>query len=940
DEIIKEYFLQSIEYYFEQTKDVAKYTGIIYSVIKRFDDMYMQRKKEKSLFSFSDISHFCLNILIQDGKPSEAADVIRNKYTQIVIDEYQDINKIQDIIIEAVSGKDIGENNRFMVGDIKQSIYRFRLAEPKIFLEKYHSYSEDKESPERRIDFTKNFRSRENVIDSVNYLFKMLMSDTLGGVDYSDKKSQLYAGADYPDYSQYPDISELSEREKKMIEASEFYIIDKDSEEDNLSEDDEDTARIEDMKNSEVEASLAAKRIRELIESEFKIYDKENKKWRTVTYGDIVILLLYPKDKAVIYSKILEENGIPAYTKSDAGFFDLTEIMTVTDILKIIDNPLQDIEMISVMYSPIFSFSADELLEIKLYDRKKYIYNNMKSIAEEYIDESEIKTKIKNFLAMYDRWKEISVKLTISELLERIYNESNYYNYIGILFDGKIKQANLDKLIKKSEEFENGKINCLTDFIKYAQQLRENKGTSDGEAVLSSENNDVVRITSIHKSKGLEFPVVIIGGLAARFNMNDLKAEVLTDDEIGVGLSYFKPVMAYGEAIPKYKEKTLMHNVIRMILKRETYSEELRVLYVALTRAEEKLILIGTSSKQIDKKIADISSNYLEDGVISAYDRLNRSSSFFDWIAMALSRHISGECLRGGVFERGKMYDESKWHIEILKREECVSFNKEDIAENKSENMNIQKKFECFIQKAENMQTGEREKIFSNLSWVYPYSDDALLPSKESISQIKRMNLEMLNDETAADNISLKRPRFSDAKESSQAAVGYGTAYHEVLEFIDFSVINSIEDVKREKERILAEEKIVKETADKVDERKIYRFISSEIGQRIRNTKKVYKETPFVISLSPYEVYSDEKYKDSKKGILVNGIIDLYFEEKGKIILVDYKTDSVKKSSREDILKRYEVQLKIYKKALEKSTGKEVSEYGLYLISADEFLRY
>ncbi|MBR1737084.1 MAG: UvrD-helicase domain-containing protein, partial [Firmicutes bacterium] len=524
DEIMKEYFSQNIEYYFEQTKNVAKYTGIIYYVIKRFDEMYMQRKKEKSLFSFSDISHFCLNILIEDGKPTETAQGIRSRFTQIVIDEYQDINKIQDSIIEAVSGKYIGENNRFMVGDIKQSIYRFRLAEPKIFLEKYHSYSDNAESLERRIDFTKNFRSRDSVIDSVNYLFKMLMSDQLGGVDYSDKKSQLYVGAEYPDYSEYPDISEYSERDRKILEASEFYIIDKDSDEDISGDDDEDTARIEDMKNSEIEASLAAKRIRELIESEFKIYDKENKKWRTVNYGDIVILLLYPKEKAVIYSKILEENGIPSYTKSDAGFFDLTEIMTVTDILKIIDNPLQDIELISVMYSPIFSFSADELLEIKLYDRKNYIYNNMKNIIEEYDDESELKIKINDFFGMYERWREVSIKVTISELLEVIYNESNYYNYVGILFNGKIKQANLDKLIMKAEEFESGKINCLADFIKYAEQLKESRGATDGEAVLSSENNDVVRITSIHKSKGLEFPIVIIGSLAARFNMSDLKA--------------------------------------------------------------------------------------------------------------------------------------------------------------------------------------------------------------------------------------------------------------------------------------------------------------------------------------------------------------------------------------------------------------------------------
>lgn len=897
-------------------------------VIIKFDEAFKAAKKEKNIVDFSDIEHFCIDILLDEsGNHTPAANELQNKYHEIIIDEYQDSNYVQELILSTVSKKSFGKYNRFMVGDIKQCIYKFRLANPDIFTEKYKLYSLNKSDKEIKIDLSKNFRSRKHILDGINFLFYQLMSEYIGEIDYDDNAALNY-GADYPENVNKND--DESESIELFIIDSE--TIDIDSEELEIDENSEIYDEINDLKTAELEASFIANKIKEMIyEKKLKVYDSANKEYRNIEYKDIVILLRSTKMTSKIFSEILTKNGIASYADNNTGFFEFTEVMTILSLLQIIDNPRQDINLLTILYSSIYSFSLDDLIEIKTSSEFVSFYDNILFFAENNINE-EISNKLNKFLDDLKKWRLISTYTPINELLLILYEETNYFNYVGTLTGGNIRQANLRALHEKAVAFEKTSLHGLFQFIKYIDKIKKNSSSDFGEAKIFSENENVVRIMSIHKSKGLEFPVVFVSLLGKKLNTSDSADTLLLHQNLGFGPTYVN-------LDNRIKIDTFAKYAISKKIIQETLSEELRILYVALTRAKEKLVLVGTV-KNIKSKI-DKWTNFLN------YDKLRlpnflmaKPYSVLDWIVPAVLRHRDGQTLykdynyfnNSGISE---LYNhESNWSIKVISRKDLIITKKERILRNIK-----------LIDKLDSLEknidySGYKEEIFNRLSWVYPYSIEQSLPFTISISEIKRLfSVYEDNDLKTDENIVFEPPKFI-SESGDLTNTQKGTAFHTVLETIDFNKKYSIDDLNKLYDEILNHNLLTEQELSAVNKSKILKFLDSPIAKRISNSKYVKKETSFSMGISANDVYIDKKYENVDSDIIVHGIVDLYFEENDDIILLDYKTDFVTEDTIKDIKNKYSIQINLYKKALEKSTGKKVSECFLYLFGIDKAVKY
>jgi ATP-dependent helicase/nuclease subunit A len=906
-------------------------------LVNMLSEKYAQKKARRTLVDFNDLEHFCLEILSQktaDGtlKPSETALNYREKFSEILVDEYQDSNLVQEIIINMISGKGEKGPNVFMVGDVKQSIYRFRQAKPELFLRKYNTYSMEKGSPSRKILLYKNFRSRSEILDAVNFIFKQVMSVEAGEIDYTDAE-RLNCGAVFPGYDE-KDITAGGKTELHLfIGGSGSDAIDDgkhDTDEEKKDEDGE-PENNEILDNIQYEARLTGQRIINLMKPDengryFCVLDRADGKYRKVRYRDIVILLRTTKNWAEVFVNELSMMGIPVFADTGTGFFKTVEILVMMSLLQVIDNPLQDIPLLSVLRSPIGGFTTDELVDVRLAAKKKPLFEALQVLAQS--GHGETARKALEFVQKLNRYREMAQYMPADKLIWRLYTETGYYGMVAAMPSGEQRQANLRLLFEYARRFEETSYKGLFNFINFIDKIKSSR-SDFGSAKILGENENVVRIMSIHKSKGLEFPVVIAAGCGKRFNLQDVNKNILLQQELGFGPEAV-------DANTRLSWPTAAKIAIRDKLRAETLSEEMRILYVALTRAREKLIITGTVSniEQAAEKWTDIAR--VRENRLSGYDML-KASSFLDWICPALIRHKNCAGFRESIGCTGDFHtklidDPSGWLIKLWDRSDIESIT---ILEERSESEFI--KWLDSLEREESI-PGQAEEVSRRLSWEYPYSKISKVPAKVSVTELKRRFNTAVSEDTRPIPEYLpslnKKPVFLMKKKGLSAAEK-GIALHFAMQHLDYYD----SDIESQIESMVKKDLLTPQQAQSIDTDKIRRFLSSPVGLRMLASAKIYREVPFNIEIPCHELYPEiDKDPFRSETILLQGIIDCYFEETDGIVLVDYKTDYVTLDMLETIKERYRVQIHYYARALEMLTGKNVKEKYIYLFHMDKLL--
>lgn len=898
-------------------------------IVLEFGEKFSQKKKEKNILDFNDLEHLCLKILSDKDEngniiPSKTAIEFKNLFDEVLVDEYQDSNNVQETIIELVSRRKDEFPNVFMVGDVKQSIYRFRQAKPELFMEKYINYTLE-ESNNRKIQLYKNFRSRKEVIDGVNYIFKEIMSETVGELEYTDEEA-LNLGASY----------ENSEDENVILGGPiEVNIIEKSIEESDLNKEklDEEDFENEEIEGVNLEGKIVAKRIKELMTTTgnnvFKVLDKETGEYRPIKYKDIVILLRATKNWSESLLDELGQEGIPAYADTGSGYFESIEIRTIMSLLRVIDNPMQDVPVIAVLKSPIMRFSAEDLSIIRLKNKEKYFYENIADIAEENICDisEELITRCKGFLEKLEIWRNKAIYMPIDEFIWYLYMDTAYYGYVGAMPNGVLRQANLKILFQRAKQFEQTSFKGLFNFINFINKLTKSSGDM-GSAKILGENEDVVRIMSIHKSKGLEFPVVFLCGTGKQFNLMDLNKNILYHDELGFGPDFV-------DLEKRVSIGTIAKEAIKKKMKLETLSEEVRILYVACTRAKEKLIITGTVNniqKSIEKWISSASLDY---NLILPSEIL-KGKSYLDWIGMSLCQHNDGKILREKIAVSNEISkdDNSKWDIKLWKRSDIVVNNEDDKLEEEKE-----VKLSILEEEYDKDVYGEVDK---RLSYKYPLKESTKLKSNISVSDLKKRNSEFIDQHVESINTedvesknkrTVITPKFLQ-EEKGLTAAEKGTAVHFVMKKIDLDKVSSINEIKDQIQYLYENDFILEEEMKAVNPSKILNFFKSDLGKMMielhKEGKKIYRELPFYTEISSVNIDNtlSEEYENEK--VRLQGIIDCFFEYNGESILLDYKTDYVSRDNEQELKKKYIKQLDYYSDAVFKITGKKVSKRYLY----------
>ena len=922
----------------EGLRSVYPFMKTLSRITLEFSERFTNKKRDRNILDFNDLEHLALKILIskdEEGNvvPSDVAGHFRNYFDEVLVDEYQDSNNVQETIINLVSRKNLEEPNVFMVGDVKQSIYRFRQAKPELFLDKYNEYSLEPGNRDRKIQLYKNFRSREEVISGVNYIFKMVMSNIVGELEYTDEEA-LNLGANFKDNNE----------ENSVVGGDiELHILDKsgtlNSEEVEISEDNDDEVKgeeEEDIDAINLEARIVSKRIHELLNGKdgkkFKVLDKSTSEYRDVKYSDIVILLRATKNWSEVFLDELGVEGIPVYADTGSGYFESIEIRTIMSLLKIIDNPLQDVPMIAVLRSPIVGFSTEELSDLRILNKDLYFYEVIMKINNgDYEVSEELKSKCNKFIENLTRWREKAIYTPIDEFIWFLYMDTAYYGYVGAMPNGKLRQANLKILFQRAKQYESTSFKGLFNFINFINKLRRSSGDM-GSAKVLGENEDVVRIMSIHKSKGLEFPIVFTCGMGKQFNLMDLTKSILYHEELGFGPDYVN-------LNTRNSYSTLAKEAIKKKIRLETLSEEMRILYVAFTRAKEKLIITG-ATRNLEKSINSwMSAASLDENLILPSEVL-KGKSYLDWIAMAMCKHRDGQKLReyvGSPVDHLKS-DLSTWDIKFWSKDSLIGDrNLEPVDESESKELLITSKID-FVDK----------EVQRRLSYKYRFMEAGGLPSNISVSDLKRRELLEDNDD-GIDVVEMFKeknvikPKFLQ-EEKGISSAERGTIIHYVMQRLDLRRVSTIDEIKSQIKEMVLEKSLTEKEASIVWYKKVLVFYQSNLGKRLLaayNSERVVKrELPFFTEISSTdfdENLDKEIFKDEK--IRLQGIIDCFFEEEDGLVLLDYKTDYVEDGNEEEIINRYKSQLKYYKDALEKITGKPVKESYLYLFYLDKEIK-
>lgn len=959
-DLSESYFKTPLELAVEQGKACREPLRMLLDLVLEFDRRLLAAKQERHLIDFSDMEHYALQILLKREKveetggtgtdraktkyrivPSDVAMEYRQYFQEILIDEYQDSNLVQEYLLSAISGEEEGRYNRFMVGDVKQSIYKFRLARPELFLEKYDTYQETGDLC--RIDLAKNFRSRIQVVDAVNGVFSRIMSREIGGIAYDDKAA-LYPGAVYP-------------AQEDPAYGSELLLIRKpekgEREESGIGEQHAEGAGVlVDYDNvRQLEALAIAARIKQLKGS-LQVMEKSAGELRPVRYSDMVILLRTTSGWDEEFKKILEQQGIPVYITSKTGYFGALEVQELLQFLRVLDNPRQDIPLFGVMQSVFGGFTQEEIAQIRSggegHSRKRMtLYEALKEVAqsgrtveegeeisagESAGEEAELSQKADTFLQRIGHYRDLTPFTSIRDLLQRILDDYDYLNYVTALPAGSKRRANVEMLLTKASAFEKTSYFGLFHFIRYMEQL-EKYDVDYGEADTLDENADVVRIMSIHKSKGLEFPVVFVSGLSKRFNMQDANQSLIVDMDLGVAVDYV-------DSVRRIKNKTLRRTVLSAKMKEDNLAEELRVLYVALTRAREKLILTAVLDKADEK---------WELAQMTGQERLTyldfcEAGSYMDFLLPILPQTgIAVKTLRTEDLA-----------VEELREQLRMGDRREQLR---------------LIACGETTLTGDPEEnerklmyLRERFAYQYPHPGLQKLYTKTTVSELKIAAMAE-KDEAAFHTFEEKEvvpyiPGFRREQEKVSGAVR-GNAFHRTMELLDFTYLftesglftgcpNNYEEYRRglDKNRLQnrLEEFLQRETislrlteeyAKAVSLPKILNFLEQELAYRMWRAQEqglLYREQPFVLGIDAKRL--DPDLPEGEK-VLIQGIIDVFFIEDGEIVLLDYKTDVI--DSMEALWNRYNVQIQYYEEALTKLMQMPVKERILYSFYLEKY---
>ena len=800
-----------------------------------------------------------------------------------------------------------------MVGDVKQSIYRFRLARPELFMEKYKKYTLT-DSGEQRIDLHKNFRSRSQVLSCANFIFRQIMGEDLGGIAY-DEAAALYPGAVFPEGARDEFLS------------TEVLLVEKDSEE------------LEDLMEGqdarELEALAISHRIQEMVGKE-KILDKETGEYRPVRYGDIVILLRTASGWSETFTDVLSAHGIPVYAASKTGYFSALEVVTVLNYLQVCDNPLQDIPLAGVLRSPLAGCTTQELAVIREEDPEGMLYESVLHFLgeeEQYSlispkEREALQEKLHGFITLLNEMRDLAVYTPVHELILEILRRTGYGNYAKALPNGAQRSANLAMLVEKAMDYEKTSYRGLFNFVRYIEHLQKYE-VDYGEVNLSGAGEGSVEIMTIHKSKGLEFPVVILAGMGKQFNFQDLNAKLLIHPDYGLGADAILPDR-------RMVVSTLNKQVIRRQLLEESLGEEIRVLYVALTRAKEKMILTGAVSN-LDKELISLShfrENQTE--LLPAETRL-KGKNYLDYVLPALARHRCMDSLyeKIGLFptKENPLYeDPAQFQVKRITAQMLTEAEVVDQATGQMEE-NLLEDWDC----EKVMDSGIREELDKRFGFVYPYEYRRDIPVKVTVSDLKKKSYH--EDEEIEEAVYFEPdivplvPRFIEEKTEAEeefTGAARGTAYHRVMECLEYGKTDTSQNLKEQIEELVQNQKLSEVEAKCVRVSDIRGFVECDLGQRMKAAAlkgRLFREQPFVISRSAAEI--DESWDESER-VLVQGIIDAYFLEDEEIVLVDYKTDYVRRGEEKKLIERYHTQLEDYGQALERMTGRRVKEKYIY----------
>ena len=837
-------------------------------LVSRLMERFDKKKNEKNILNFNDLEHGCLRLLTDSsGKPTALAEAVRERFDEILIDDYQDTSALQEAIFQAVRK----EKALFQVGDIKQSIYRFRNTNPLLFQQKKEQYVLTAGAPQQKIILSQNFRSRPAVLEGINYIFSRIMSKEAGEITY-DEEEMLYPGAGYPDM------------ERPLSAQIELCLADLQE----MADEDES------LEATEAEAILAARKIEELIQGGYQVL--AGGVVRPVTYRDICILMRSTKSHANCFAKILMAHGIPCYSESGGSFLESEEIDVMLSLLKIIDNPHQDIPLLAVLRSQMYAFSAEELAEIRLAEKKGDFFTALTKRAEKQDDLSK---RLQDFLEALQLFRRKSRQKSIAELIWYLYMQTGFYEAQATLPGGTLRRLNLRLLYVRAVTFENTGLRGLYSFVRFIDEFSSVGGDYDAARTIGEEQN-VVRIMSIHKSKGLEFPVVMVSGLGHKFNLRDLQEKVLIHSELGYGPQYVDTDLSL-------IYETVARSAIKHVLKQESLSEEERILYVALTRAREKLILLSA--------VKNLSTRLKNCAVIPAGGNIPASfvlegNSYLDWLFMALISHPDAAALRDLLDIEMPESREAKGQFSV----EIMDVFTPDVAEKEEEPEKAQEESE------------DLGSLLSLMECAYPYQKEAMQPAKITVTELKRK----YNNEEPDTVYLYPRPTFLQKNSKQLTAAEVGTAMHTVLEHIDYENAGTQEAVALQIETMVQSGVLQPNEATAVSAEKIAVFMQSKIGKRLLQAEKVCREVSFGFYVPAQEIFG------TNGKVMLQGMIDCVLFEEGGVSVLDYKTDRI--YNEEETVKKYKIQLEAYGRAAETIYKKPLRHRYLYLFDTGRVL--
>ena len=982
----------------EQEIDLQRLAPLMQNLaglVQDFHRRFLALKSERGVADFNDLEHFTLQILRDPQAmpghylPSEAAQAYRERFTCVMVDEYQDINRLQEIIISLVSREEPG--NMFMVGDVKQSIYRFRLAEPELFLKKMRGFNNGTLSG-TVIPLNYNFRSRREVIDAVNYLFRQVMDENVGEVDYGHD-AWLQCGADYPanttesskkipgdptaagtayhltadaagqddnPYAAEMLFLSLSDCQEQADggENSGFFAriaVDHglDETEGEAGERDE-GAPAEEMETEEewelaaLEGKLIARRIREMRgeteASPLLIFDKKAGTHRPPAYRDMVILLRSYKNCAPVIWDELQHCGIPAYAELATGYFAATEVEVMLAFLKVIDNPYQDIPLAAVLRSPIVGMRGEELAQIRIAAPHAPYYEAVKAFVastktqenpDSQLISEQLREKLCSFLEELYRWQEQAQQKSLGALIWQLYSDSGYYDMLGGMPGGRQRQANLRALYDRARQYEATSFRGLSRFLRFVERLRE-RGGDLGTARALGEQEDVVRILTVHKSKGLEFPVVFVAALSRQFNLQELGQDFLLHKELGIGPKFIDTEL-------RIIYPTLPWFALKKRLHLESLAEEMRILYVALTRAEQKLVLVA-ATRDMGAKVEQWEQQAREHDLLLPLFERGAARSFVDWLGPALLRHPQAEVLRELAREPQQLHifsaEPSAWHVQIISA--ASLYTAETAFQEKAATNTMKQLSELALLEPVATSLNWEQEVARRLEWSYPYRAATNQFAKLSVSTLQRMQNAGFQGVdggkprwSESDQLNLEsRPRFMAKAEPG--VLEQGTAYHIVMQCLDLQQQLDERAIVQQLEQMVKREQLTAQDREMVDPRLIASFFENQLGQRLVAARQIWRELPFTLTLPATQLIPH--WQGAEEQIFIQGVIDCLFQEDDGLVLIDYKCIGDKVDA-EAPRERYRLQLYYYSHAIEQIRKEPVKETYLYLINRQELIR-